>query len=121
VETIINAWGGEGILSSAALTIIGAMGLLRNAPNQKIHLRVLDFAMNSGDDDRRRRLAKAYTKYYTMVFGSEPEIVFDEVELDGIIKQDMTKTILGKVGDRDALALGCSLSDMKLNIERHLR
>ena len=117
METIINAWGGEGLLSSAALTVIGSMGLLAGAPNQKIHLRILDFAMNSGDDVRRRQLAEAYTKYYSLLFGRDPEIVFDEIEMKNIVKQDITKTVLGKTKNAAALALGCSASDMKLNIE----
>ena len=118
METIINAWGGEGLLSSAALTVIGSMGLLRDAPNQKIHLRVLDFAMESGDDERRRRLSEAYKKYYPILYGCEPELVFDEVELNSIVNKDASGTILGKTGNADALALGCSLSDMKLNIDK---
>ncbi|MBR1529690.1 MAG: hypothetical protein IJ642_10380, partial [Oscillospiraceae bacterium] len=68
MDFYLNAWGGEGYLSSAALTVLGLMGMLDSIPG-KIHVRVLDFAEDSPDDRRRKRLAAAYLKYYQTVFG----------------------------------------------------
>lgn len=116
METIINAWGGEGLLSSAAIFALGAMGLFNDFANEKIHVRVLDLAGRSGDADRMNQLEAAYSKYFSIVYGTEPTIVFDSISIDDIVRNDNSSSVIERYKDMDALALGCSVSDMKLNI-----
>jgi len=117
MDFYLNAWGGEGYLSSAALTVLGLMGMLDNISG-KIHVRVLDFAENSPDDSRRKKLAAAYMKYYQTVFGKEPRFIYETVSITDIVKYK--GTVLEKFHSASLLALGCSVQDMNLDIRKGL-
>lgn len=118
METIINAWGGEGFLSATAITFTACLGMFRNIlpENEKIHLRVLDFAIDSNDDKRRKTFQDMYNKYYKIIFGKEPEIVFDNISINDITKFNFTNSLAQKYPNPDILSLGCSNIDMNLNI-----
>ena len=117
MDFYLNAWGGEGYLSSAALTVLGLMGMLDSIPG-KIHVRVLDFAEDSPDDRRRKRLAAAYLKYYQTVFGKEPGFVYETVSITDLVKYK--GTVLEKFRSAPLLSLGCSVQDMNLDIRKGL-
>ncbi len=118
METFVNTWGGEAFLSSATIAAAGCMGMFHGLMNQneKIHVRVLDFIKDSPDDLRRKKISKAYELYYSTVFGTEPELIFDPLSMDDIINHDGTSSILEKAQNEEILALGCSVSDMQLDI-----
>lgn len=119
METLVNAWGGEGVLSFTAVYLMGCLGLYNGIlpDNQKIHINVLDLDVNSPDYKRAVRFANMYEKYYSVLYDGEPAITFDRVDLPSIVKKSSSATsAYGKFLSEDLLSLGCPKSDMRLNI-----
>ncbi|MCR5717523.1 MAG: hypothetical protein K6F80_00615, partial [Oscillospiraceae bacterium] len=124
MNTVINAWGGEGFLSAAAIILMGMMGMYQDAlaPSEQMHLRVLDLAENSNDDMRRKALGNAYQKYYSVLFRREPEMVFDPLSIRDITSTaynpSESATIETKFRDSSLLSLGCTRQDAALEIRK---
>lgn len=118
MSVFLNLWGGEGYLTSAMLLSMTSMGMFENVKNQ-IFYRCMDFATDSDDDKRQKDIGKSHLDYYNIIFGKNNNVISDGVTIDTIAKiSDATSTLVKKFGKREHLAIGCSESDMNVDIKR---
>ena len=116
--TIVNAWGGEGILSANALYVIGALGMLNGifSENKCLHLRVLDLDNSRGttttDFNRLLEWKKTYEEYYDLVYRDRRgKIVFDNISIDDVLPGRTSSSVNEKFGYSPFLSIGCSKED----------
>jgi len=123
MEAMINAWGGEGVLSSSAVFIMGTLGMFSGVvkADEKIHVRILDLEYKTEDRvttdyGRALNFAKMYTDYYEIMYGSKPELVYDDITIYDIVDCRST-SVYSKYANNPLLSLGCTQEDISLDIE----
>lgn len=124
MESLINAWGGEGVLSSTAVFIMGALGMFSGVVNagEKVHVRILDLEYKTEDrvtTDYGRALsfAKMYTDYYEIMYDKKPELVCDDITIYDVVDCRNSTSVYTKYANNPLLSLGCTQEDISLDIE----
>lgn len=142
MDVFLNLWGGEGYLTCASVLAMASMGLFEGVSDETTHepmnlrYRCLDFTSRSDDDDRWQAMAKAYNRYFPVLFGADesvsgntnavaqhdPNVICDympQAAGDSLIKQIVTTTndtLSAEFHGDQRLALGCTDSDINLSI-----
>ncbi len=125
MESVVNAWGGEGVLTATAVFLMGALGMFRGtvSAGERIHVRILDLerpedAPEMTDYKRACDFAKLYEECYRKLYGGEPELVYDDISIYDVADLKNGTSVSMKYGVNPLLSLGCTRDDIDLEISK---
>ncbi len=120
MQVFTNLWGGEGFLTTTSLLAMASVGMFNDVMDMEVYYRCLDFATESEDDTRWRKIKEAYEKYSGIIFGNniKPCLIHDNVKINSLVNMDggNNPTLSSKYRNKEYLSIGCSENDMELNI-----
>lgn len=117
MNTIINAWGTEGVMNSVVLYALACMGI--RPQNGTTIVRHLNFGTDSNNISLFKSVKDAFTEHYNEIYGENADIKYsDNVTLTSVLSigNRLNVTLHDKYEDKYVLSLGCSIDDMRKNV-----